>query len=267
MNVNESKPMLDSMKDQTQEINLTEFLFHFLDHWKFIIISMIITSIVVTVPTYLWAERKYTTSSMIYILNPSDSVLNLSDLQMGNYLANDYLKIFETHELNQMVADHLDLPYSYGQIRSMTKISNIEDTRILRIQATSNDPTEAALIANKMAECASDYISEIMVTDHPTILSSAMVPSAPSQPNITSTAILSAAVGLLVSCAYLAISFLMDDKLKNSEAFTKVTGLPIYAEIPVIDTQRVSNDRYSSTRDSHSSGHKREHHHTEKQNR
>lgn len=224
----------EGKQSTVKELDLKELCFYFLDFWKLIFLCAVVCALLMAGYTHHYIPNSYSATSMLYVLNPTDSLLNLSDLQWGNYIAEDYLEVFKTHELNERVAAKLNKPYSDGQIRAMTKVSNAESTRILKITVTAGDPEDAALIANTVADVASDYIAETMITDRPSLLSSALVPKAPSGPNLMGNSILAAAAGMFVICAILTIRFLADDKIKTADEFTRITGLPVFAEIPVV---------------------------------
>lgn len=233
--------------DDVKDINLTELFYCFLDHWKLLFLSLVVCVSFAGFATKMWIPNEYSASSMIYILNPSDSVVNLSELQLSNYLAFDYLQIFETRELNGMVIENLKLPYSWSQLKSMVKVSNLDNTRIIRIKVTSNNQEEPALIANEMARCASIYISEVLVTDKPTILSKAFPPVGPSGPNMISNCIIAGMGGLIIASAYLILRFLLDDKVKSADQFTELTQIPIFAEIPVLNAKGNNKHGYYSS--------------------
>ena len=73
----------------------------------------------------------------------------------------------------------------------------------------------------------------MMITDKPTELSTALVPTKPVSPNLMKNIVLGALLGFVAACGFLTVMFLLDDKIKNSEDITRLTGLPVLAEIPV----------------------------------
>ena len=64
----------------------------------------------------------------------------------------------------------------------MIQITNATDTRILDITVTSPDPRQAADIANELVEQACIYLPQIMETDEPNLVESAIPPTEKSQP-------------------------------------------------------------------------------------
>lgn len=227
------QPQTASAEQNEMEIDLLELFYHMLDHWKMIVIFFLVGAIAMGAYTHFMVVPQYQATAKMYVLSSSDSVVNLSDLQIGNYLATDFQEVFETHEVTNTVITRLGLPYTYKELQDMLSISNPSGTRILHISVTSPNPEEAALIANEFFEVASQYVADVMITDKPTMLSSAQVPKSPVSPSMMKNVMLGALIGLVLACGYLVVTFLMDDKVKSGEDITKLTGLPILAEVPV----------------------------------
>ena len=218
---------------QEVEIDLLALVYHILDHWKLVAICFLIGAVLMGLYTKFMVVPQYEATAKMYVLSSSDSVVKLSDLQVGSYLASDYQEVFKTHEVTDMVIANLGLSHSNKQIRDMLKLTNPSGTRILNITVTSPDPAEAAAIANEYLAVASQYVADVMITDKPTELSTALVPQRPVSPSLTKNVAIGALAGLMIACAYLTLLFILDDKVKSSEDITKLTGLPVLAEIPV----------------------------------
>ena len=175
----------------------------------------------------------YEATSQLYVVNSQDSVVNLSDLQIGSYLASDYQWIFKTWEVNQLVIENLQLPYSVEEIKEMLTVTNPSNTRILLLTFASENAAEAAAVANEYAVVASQYISDYMLTTKPSIISIALEPLKPARPK----KLLVVAVGTLLAgivCVWcLFIAFLYSDKIKTADDVKKHMGTEPLAVIPL----------------------------------
>lgn len=233
------QPQATVVENGEVEIDLMELFYHLLDHWKMIVIFFLVGAIAMGCYTHFMVVPQYQATAKMYVLSSSDSVVNLSDLQIGNYLASDFQEVFATHEVTETVINRLGLSYNYKQMQEMLSVSNPSGTRILHIAITSPNPEEAALIANEYFEVASQYVADVMITDKPTMLSSAQVPKNPISPSMAKNVVLGALVGFILACGYLVVKFLLDDKVKNADDITKLTGLPILAEVPVFALKNI----------------------------
>ena len=225
------QPQLMVAEEQEQEIDLLELAYHLLDHWKMIAAFFLVGTLLMGVFTKFFMDKQYEAVAKMYVLSSSDSVVNLSDLQLGSQLTSDYLEVFETHEVTNEVIKNLKLPYDYDELQDMLSLSNTSGTRIINIKITSTDPEEAAAIANEFLDVASQYVADVMITDRPTTLSVALVPEKHVGPSTVKNAMLGAIVGLVLSCGYLVVMFLLDDKVKSAEDITKAAGIQDFAEV------------------------------------
>ena len=234
-------PQVTSESKQEVEIDLLALFYHILDHWKLVAICFVIGAVLMGLYTKLMVVPQYQATAKMYVLSSSDSVVNLSDLQMGTQLASDYKEIFQTHEVTNTVIENLGLPYTYNQLKNMLTLANPTATRIISITITSPDPNEAAAVANEYLKVASQYVADVMITDKPTELSTALVPQSPVSPSLSKNVILGAMVGFILACGFLTVTFMLDDKIKNSDDITRLTGLPVLAEIPVFSITGETN--------------------------
>ncbi len=220
--------------DET-EIDLKELFLTFLDRIKLIIFLGILGAALSAIITFYLITPQYEATSKLYVLNSGDSAINLSDLQIGSYLANDFIEVFKTWEVNEMVLQNLGLQYTYSQLQSMLTVANPTNTRILTITVVSASASEAAAIANEYATVAIKFIADTMATEEPNVMSTALVPTTPSSPNVSRNILLGLMAGLALALAGITVHFVTDDKIKSTEDVMKYTGMSVLAVIPQID--------------------------------
>ena len=224
------------MEDE-YEIDLLGLMFELLDKVKYIIIATMLGALIAAGYSFFMATPIYEAVAKIYVLNSDDSVVNLSDLQLGSYLAADYVEVFKTWEVSEMVRSNLNLHYSYGKLSSMVKINNPADTRVLYITAQSSNAKEATLIANEYATVISNYVEDVMDTDRPNTLSVAIEPANPISPNKVKNVLLGILAGMFLSIAVITLRYVMDDSIRSPEDITRYTGCPVLAIIPMQSEQ------------------------------
>lgn len=213
-------------------IDLVELMFRLMASWKLIICLVAVCAIAAGVYTQYFITPMYRATSVIYVVNRSDSVINMSDLQLGSALTNDYIKLFSMWEIHEQVLEKLNLPYSYDTAKLMLSVTNSNGTRMLDVTVTSASAEEAASMANAYAEVACDYIAERMVTDKPTMMSVALTPSNPISPNKTRNILMGIMLGGMAAVGFVTLRMLLDDKYKTAEEIRRYTGLVTLAVIP-----------------------------------
>ena len=229
----EQNPIAKTQNNEGEfEIDLIELLYRMLASWKLIAILALAGMLAAFGITYFLVTPLYQAKSTIYVISRSDSVINMSDLQIGTALTQDYIKVFDMWEVHEQVITNLGLPYSYTQMRKNLSVTNTSNTRMLDITVTSANPDEAAAIANEYAKVASDFIAETMSTDKPNIVSVALVPSNPVSPNMVRNVAIGFLAGVVLAAAIVTIRMLLDDKIKTAEDIRRYTGLVNLAIVP-----------------------------------
>ncbi len=215
------------------EIDFMELLYQLLMSWKLIVCLVLVFAIAFGAYSMFLATPMYEATATIYVVGRSDSAINMTDLQIGNALTQDYIKIFSMWEVHDKVINEMKLPYNYKTVQNMLKVTNASNTRMLDITITSSNPTEAANMANTYAVVASEYIAETMKTDKPSLMSSALTPVVPVSPNKTKSVVLGGVLGGVLACVFVIVRSLLDDKYKTAEDVRKYAGLTTLAVVPI----------------------------------
>ncbi len=140
------------------EIDLVELFYLLWGHAWQIILCLILGAGLALGYTKLLVTPLYQATSSIYIVSASNnSVVNLTDLQIGAQLTADYQELILSRPLLEDVIENLELtngegePMSTAALSRMITITNTDDTRILKVTVTSPDPQESADIANELS--------------------------------------------------------------------------------------------------------------------
>lgn len=237
--VNLSQPV----ESDEETIDLLELLYALLGKWREIAAATVACALIAAIGVLFFVTPKYQASSTIYVISWKDSAINISDLQIGTALTDDYIQVFHMWEVQEKVISNLDLPYTYSQLDGMLSVTNASNTRMLEITVTSESAQEAADIANEYATVVRDYIAKKMATDKPSIMSTALVPTVPVSPNKTKSILLGALLGFVVSAGVVVVITLLDDTYKTTEDIKKYTGLVTMAVIPLEKSDEPKHQR------------------------
>ena len=233
----------ENQAEVTREIDLAELAYRLLMSWKLILCCVLVCAIGFGVYSTFFVTPMYEATATVFVLGDSDAILNLSAIQTGNALTQDYIKILETREVFESVKKKLNLPYSYSEMRKMLSVTNKDGTRMLDITVQSSKPAEAADIANQYAELGSARIAQIMAINKPSEVSRALTPVNPVSPNKARNVVLGGILGGVLACAYVAIRMIADDKYKTVEDIRKYTGLITLAVVPVEPSDEQQNNK------------------------
>lgn len=254
-------------EESASELDLTELLYHVWDRKWLVVILAVLGAVVMAVYSYFFATPQYRSQSVLYIGNNDNSMVSLSDLQIGASLTKDYIKVFEFWEVHEevssMIQEDLEIREMYGEktsskftagaVRGMFSISNPASTRLLYIQVTTDDPIVAAKIANAYAKAGQQIISKKMQIDEKSLpiisyardgsneqdkeLSPARLKAVAGSkvaPKKTQNVIIGFIAGGLLALVIVVIQFLSDTKIKTENDIRKYVNLPVLAVVPVM---------------------------------
>lgn len=230
----EATPNAFASDEGYTEIDLIELIYWLLERWKWIALSALLCCGLSAFITTYMITPMYESTAKLYVMNSGDSAINLSDLQIGAYLTNDYQEVFKTWEVHEEVLSNLGLDYSYEELEDMLTISNPSDTRILYISVKSPSPSEAWMLANEYAAVAKKYIHDTMDSREPNILSEALMPIEPVSPSKALNLALGFLGGAVLACAIFVVQFVCDDKIKTADDIRKYCGMETLAVVPTV---------------------------------
>lgn len=239
-NKNQSAVVEAAGSDDT-EIDLVELFYVFLNRIWLLVICMAIGGAAAFAWTACFIKPVYKTSAEIYVVSASNnSVVNLTDLQIGNTVKTDYMELMLSRPVLEKVIESLNVNKTVSQIRSMVSITNKTDTRILQITATSTDPQLATDVANELATQSILLLPEIMENEPPNLVSTALFPTAPAGPSIVKNTLLGAILGFVLCGAVLVVIFLSDRSFKGADDMQKYFGMMPLAVVPTVQFETKS---------------------------
>lgn len=227
-----SKQIKSNLNNE-ETIDLVDVFYLLLDNiWK-IVICMVVGALLAFGITKIFIKPTYQATSKIYVVSASNnSVINLSDLQVGSQLTSDYQELLLARPVLQDVIKNLNLSYDYKELEKMISISNTSGTRILNIDVTTTNAQTSADIANELVKQATVYLPQVMETEAPNLVESAVAPSKKSAPSYSKNTLIGALIGAVLMCGILIVKYLMNDTVITAEDVEKYFGTMPLGAIP-----------------------------------
>ena len=198
--------MNEELTNDEVEIDLVDLGYVLLDKWRYLLISLIAGAVLLGAYSFFFIAPTYESTAKLYVVSASDdSVVNLSDLNLGTSLTADYEQLMLSYPVLNRVIDRLDL------------------------DATSDE------LAETMAEEAIDYLPDTMSTLAPNLAQHAKLPESKVAPSYTKFTMIGALLGLLICAAFFIVKYLMDDTIHTADDMEKYFGLVPLTTIPDSD--------------------------------
>ena len=216
------------------EIDLLGLCLMLLHYLPVILPAALLTALCAYLYTSLLVAPAYQSTTQVYILNRTESsTITYSDVQLGTQLTSDYAQLIRSRYVLEEVIQTMDLPMSYEGLSGKVSVSTPEDTRIVAITVTDNDPVRAMEIANAVREAASEHIMNVMDIQAVNVVETANLPTQPSGPNTSRNVLLGGMLGAVLAAGILTVRYLLDDTVKTTEDVERYLGLSVLAVIPL----------------------------------
>ena len=183
-------------------------------------------------PSYSSSIKLYVNNKTVSIGGSSDINISSSDLTASQSLVRTYGEILLSRTTLELVIEKANLDYTWKQLASMIEYAPSNNTEVMRVTVTTNDPYESSIIANTIAEVLPLRIDAII--DGTTVKTvDKAVPEldkvGPSVTNYTAVGIL---LGAFAAIVVLFIAALRDDAIHDSDYVLKTYDCPILGKVP-----------------------------------
>lgn len=189
------------------------------------------------ISVYLITPR-YESSAMFYVNNNNLSLgdtsvsISSADITASKSLVESYIVILDTRNSLNDVIDYAGVDRTYREVREMLTAEAVNETEIFRVTVTSEDPEEAEKIAEAIAYILPKRIASIIEGTSAKIVDTAVLPGAPSSPNIMTNTLLGFLLGLVLAVGAIVLNELFDVTVRTEEDVSQSCKHPILASVP-----------------------------------
>ena len=153
-------------KLKTFDVDLKRLFFEVLKRLWLILLVGIVCGSGVFLYAKFFITPQYKATATIYIQNytgENDEKIYSSDLSASQNLVTTYQGLLTSDNVLNRVKEKLGENYNVDAIRASFTAEAVEDTPILKISISNNDPEEAAKIVNEIAKVARSRSSTLHV--------------------------------------------------------------------------------------------------------
>lgn len=229
------------------------FKFLWVKIWVIVIAALLAGSVGFGLSAFL-IKPTYSSTIMLYVNNSSFSLGNTSfsisssEITAAQSLVKTYCEILDNRTTFERVIEKAEVDYSAKDLHGMVEAGSSNDTEIMYVTVTANDPYEAAKIANCIAEVLPERIKEIIDGASMEVVDSAVPNPQKVGPSITKYTAVGLMLGVLGSVLVLAVIAMRDDRIHDEDYIIETYEYPILAKIPNLvdnDGKGYKYSRYS----------------------
>ncbi|MCD7810029.1 MAG: Wzz/FepE/Etk N-terminal domain-containing protein [Erysipelotrichaceae bacterium] len=219
------------------EINLLELFEYLKKRLGKIIIVTLVCMIISAAITIFVIPNEYTSTARIFpkmeTSSDSGTVTDTNSISVNTSMINNYVELIGGTTILGEVADELGL--ERDDVQSYISVSNESDTMIINITATTTDPELSKEIVDTTIDVFYAEIKEKLDVDNMITVDKAEVAETPSSPSFTRNVAIAGLIGIVLSCGYYFIMFMLDTHIHNKEEAEKYLEIPVLGVIPYFE--------------------------------
>lgn len=205
--------------------------------WMILITGIVTAVIGFSISSFAIAP-KYSSSIMLYVNNSSVSIgsssfsISSSEISAAQSLVKTYIVILENRTTLEEVIEKSKVDYTYKELSDMIEANSVNETEVMQVTVTSEDPYEASEIANVIAEVLPKRISEIIEGSSMEVVDAGVPNLQKISPSISKYTILGFLIGAFIAVILVFIEAVLDDTIHDEEYVLQTYDYPLLAKVP-----------------------------------
>lgn len=208
------------------------------------VIGFSISAFAIT-PTYSSYIKLYV-NNISFSLGNSNFSISASELTAAQSLVKTYGDILDSRSTLERVIEKANIDYTWKELSEMIEYEPSNNTEIMKVTVTCEDPYEASKIANTIAEILPVRISEIIDGASMEVVDSAIPDIQKVAPSITKYTLIGIVLGVIFSVIVLVVLAMLDDTIHDEEYVIRTYDYPILGKVPnLVNTGNKTYSYYS----------------------
>ena len=228
-----------------EELDLKELFEMFWNKKIKIILIVAIFAVIGVIYSIGFVVPEYTAFTKLVLAGQSSDAtgntteaITTTDLTINSKLVGTYSELVTSNDVVRQVITNTGINISESALKSSIEVSSVEDTDVIKISVTNQNPTYATKLANETAKAFMEKVAEIYNINNVHVVDEAEEPQSPSNVNHLKDVIIFTFIGVVVAVAYVLIANMLDNTIKTREEVERLYKIPVIAEIPLNITEK-----------------------------
>lgn len=218
-----------------QRLDIRSIFRLLLSRFRMLLIFAVIFAVLFGAVTYLFVPDTYASGVSVYVSSLASAAdkqaASYSSLNSAEWLVLTYAEILQNRVTLQKVLPKLSRHLTEAELAGMVKVQGIEDTAIMRITVTADDPEFAREICDAMAQVSPEVLQSVVGVGSVKVIGKALkgMKTSPRAPRM---AVLGALCGMAVAALIVILRYLNDSTIKTESSLKERLGVPVLGTIP-----------------------------------
>lgn len=203
-----------------EELDLKDLFTVFWKRKLQILLIILIFVVIGITYSYFGVEPIYKASTTLLLTpraeNTEDGGISTEDITLNTKLVSTYEEIIKTDNvLSEVVKNINNSNITIGDIKGNITVEVVEDTGVLKITVTNNNPNNAATIANETAKVFCEKVVEIYDMSNTLVMDRAEPTNVPDNINHPKDIIIFTFIGVVVAVMFVLIEVFKPNNKKG----------------------------------------------------
>ena len=218
-----------------EEINIRDFL----NYLKKYVLVIVAVSLVLIIGVFIYDKSikkpLYTTYTTIILTKSNEAqtgtTITQNDILLNQKLVETYSKIIKSKLVLEQVISETGVTYTAEELSENVNVEAYENTEMLKISVTDQDPELAASIANSIAQVFSGEIAKIYQINNISVVDVAVTPEEVSNNTLKRDLLLALFVSIFGTIGVVFVVYYFDDTVKLTDDLEEEIGMPVVAKV------------------------------------
>ena len=218
-----------------EEINIRDFL----NYLKKYVLVIVAVSLVLIIGVFIYDKSikkpLYTTYTTIILTKSNEAqtgtTITQNDILLNQKLVETYSKIIKSKLVLEQVISETGVTYTAEELSENVNVEAYENTEMLKISVTDQDPELAASIANSIAQVFSGEIAKIYQINNISVVDVAVTPEEVSNNTLKRDLLLALFISIFGTIGVVFVVYYFDDTVKLTDNLEEEIGMPVVAKV------------------------------------
>lgn len=218
-----------------EEINIRDFL----NYLKKYVLVIVVVALVLIIGVFIYDKSikkpLYTTYTTIILTKSNETqtgtTITQNDILLNQKLVETYSKIIKSKLVLEQVISETGVTYTAEELGENVNVEAYENTEMLKISVTDQDPELAASIANSIAQVFSGEIAKIYQINNISVVDVAVTPEEVSNNTLKRDLLIALFISIFGTIGVVFVVYYFDDTVKLTDDLEEEIGMPVVAKV------------------------------------
>lgn len=224
------------MRTDEKTISIKDIVSLFFGYKRIFAFAIIVCTIISFFYYTFMVVPTYTATGSIYINcmsseNYAEEGISQYEIESSRILSTTYMEVLLGRTFLEKVSADIGYKYDYKQLSRMVGVASLNETELLAIAVTSDNPEDSYIICKSMINNAPAKMTSIFKRGTIEVIDEVNMPTTPSKPTFKKKLFMGIFLGLLLGAAIVFIIELFDTRIRSAEALENRYKITILGEI------------------------------------